>query len=119
MNPSVAAVRFRGSVVTSFVSRGWPFDSLTVSREALRLKSLAQESVVRRDEAAIIEFHKQRFPLMVATYLVARFADGTVHERMFTPYRSKAVRAALRAHGWPTEERKVTIRQTLRAPHPE
>lgn len=115
----MAGVRFFGSVVTTFVSRGWLFDSLTVSREALRFRSIVQESVVRRDEATVVELHRQRFPLIIGTYVVARLADGTAHERMFVPYRTKAVRAALQTHGWPTRDRKVTARQTLRSPRPE
>lgn len=111
-------VRFRGSVVTSFVSRGWVFDSLTISRGSLRFKSLAQETEVKRTDASTVEFHKQRFPLMVGTYVVVRITSGTTHDRMFTPYRVQAVRQALEAHGWPTEDRKVTARQTLTAPRP-
>jgi hypothetical protein len=111
--------KFLGSVVTSFVSRGWPFDSLTISQESLRFKSFAQETEVKRADASTVEFHKQRFPLMMGTYVVVRLVGGTVQERMFTPWQVRAVRQALETHGWPTEDRKVTARQTLTAPRPE
>jgi len=110
---------FRGSVVTSFVSRGWLYDSLRVSRESLRFKSLLEETEVNRSDASAVEFHKQRLPpFFVATYVVVRLSGGSTHERMFKPYRLRAVRRALAASGWPTEDRKVTARQTLMSPRP-
>lgn len=117
-NRGVDEMRFRGSVVTSFASRGWPFDSLTIRQESLRFKSLAHETEVKRSEASSVELHKQRSPLMIGTYVVVRLASGAVHDRMFTPWRVRAVRQALESHGWPTDDRKVTTRQTLTAPRP-
>lgn len=90
-----------------------------VSRESLRFRFILEETVVQRSDASAVEFHKQRFPpFFVATYVVVRLSGGTTHERMFKPYRLQAVRPAVEASGWPTEDCKVTARQTLMSPRP-
>jgi hypothetical protein len=112
----VNGTRFRGSVVTSFVSKGWPLDSLSVRSDHLEFKSLVDLTEVRRDETRAIEFHRQRFPIMVRTFVVARLKDGSTHERMFVPWRTRAIRRSLIRLGWPVQD---TTRQTLLSPRPD
>lgn len=114
----MSATRFRGSIVTSYVSRGWPFDSLSVTESTLTYKSLMTKSVVKREAVRVIEFYEQRSPLVFGTFVVARLTTGAAHPRMLIPWRSKAVRRALEALGWPTVTQKVTARQMLRSPGP-
>ena len=111
--------RFRGAVVTSFVSKGWPWDSLRVAPDRLELTSLADRTTVGRDEIEAVELHRQRFPFLIRTFVVVRYPDGTTHERIFVPARTRSVRRTLVALGWPVVDRAVTTRQTWSSPHPD
>lgn len=98
------------------MSSGLPFGSLTVTPTAVRLRSLTGATELKREEVCSIEFHKQRSPMMFRTFIVVRSIDGKAHQSMFVAWRTKAVRQALDALGWPTADRRVTARQALRLP---
>ena len=115
-----STTQFRGSVVTSFLSYGWPLGRLIIEADTMRFRSVLGESVVPRSHAEVIEFHKLRsaMPLLIRTYIVARLVDGTAHRRMFIAWRPRAVRRHLERTGWRTADAKVTARQILFSPRP-
>lgn len=106
--PDVDQQRFLGSVVTTFVTRGWPFGSLTVSSSGYRLRSFSGTQDVSRDTVERVEFYKQRFPLL-RTCIVARLVDGSTHQSMFIAWRTTAARRAFEALGWPTSDRRARL----------
>lgn len=114
----VAHHRFRGSVVRSFVSRGWPLDSLVLSADAIRLRSFGGETEVPREDVGALEFRRARLPLLLATFVVIRLNENGYHPQMFTSYRSQRLRRLAEELGWPVEDGRVTGRNILNSPMP-
>ena len=112
-------MRFRGSVVSSFVSRGWPLNALEVDRNGLTLRRHFLESVIaRREDVQAVEFRRQRLPFMWSTFIVVRLSAGYLPQ-MFVAFRSRKVRRALVELGWKVEDGpKVTGRDVLFSPRP-
>lgn len=114
----VANHRFRGSVARSFVSRGWPLDSLVLSANAIRLRSFRGEVQVPRPDVLALEFRRARLPLLLATFVVIRLNDNGYHPQMFIAYRSQRLRRLAEELGWPVEDGRVTGRNVLNSPKP-
>jgi hypothetical protein len=112
-------VRFRGSIVSSFVSRGWPGNALDVERDRLTLRPLLLEPiVVHRGDAQAVEFRRQRLPFMSSTFIVVRLQHGYLPQ-MFVALRSGRVRRALGKLGWDVEDGpNITGRDVLFSPKP-
>lgn len=112
-------MRFRGSVVSSFVSRGWPLNTLEVERDRLTFRRLLLASVVaHREDVQAVEFRRQRLPFMGSTFIVVRLSAGYL-PHMFVAFRSRKVRRALLELGWRVEDGpKVTARDALFSPRP-
>ncbi len=112
-------MRFRGGIVSSFASRGWPGNTLDVEHDQLTFRRvLLDPVVVRREEVDAVEFRRMRLPFLWATYTVIRLASGYVPV-MFVGFRTSKLRRSLEALGWRVEDGpRVTWRQVLSSPRP-
>ena len=112
-------MRFRGDVVSSFSSRGWPGNSLELDHDQLTLRRLGADPVlVRRENVDAVEFRRMRLPLLWRTFTVVRLKSGSLPE-MFVAFRSKKLRSTLAELGWKVEDGpRVTGAQVLSSPEP-
>lgn len=115
----MAGVRFRGSVVSSFLEHGWPGNVMEVDRESLTLRTtLLEPLIARREHVEAIEFRRMRLPLMWSTFIVVGLDDGYL-SHMFVALRKSKVRRGLLALGWPVEDGpRVSRRNVLFSPQP-
>lgn len=113
-------MRFRGAVVSSFVSRGWPANVLEIEPDHLTFRSVLGEPVtVNSRDVRAVEFRQMRLPLMWATFIVVRI-DGGYVPTMFVPLRATKVRRGLIALGWEVEDGpRVSGSSVLFSPHPK
>lgn len=102
--------RFFGSVVRTSTSAALPWGSLSLTGdEAILTSGLRRRYVIRRSETGAVEVTAVRLIFMVRSTI--RFLD---HDRrklgpLFVPYRTKRVRQALSASGWPLEEGRLGL----------
>lgn len=95
------AQRFRGSVVKSYLERGWPFDLVLVNRSHVVLKrTFGADVVINRDAVRHVVVTPHRMPLLTRTTFELQRED--VDDRLlFVPYRAGRFRRCLEDFGWP------------------